>query len=157
MNHTGLTYTVSAICLLDQYFFFFLFLLYFLFLFVFLGPHTQHMEVPRLGVESELQLPACTTATATQDSSHICNLQHSSHQRPILNPLIKARDWNCILMDASWVRYHWATMETPSWTNTSWITNMYLSPTLKHPQEVPSPHQIELWKVFIKICCPLYQ
>ena len=32
--------------------------------FVFLGPHPWHMEVPRLGVESELQLLACTTATA---------------------------------------------------------------------------------------------
>ena len=29
---------------------------------VFLGPHPQHMEVPRLGVKSELQLPAYTTA-----------------------------------------------------------------------------------------------
>ena len=26
--------------------------------FIFLGPHPQPMEVPRLGVESELQLPA---------------------------------------------------------------------------------------------------
>ena len=32
-----------------------------------LGPHLWHMEVPRLGVESELQLPAYTTATAMQD------------------------------------------------------------------------------------------
>ena len=32
--------------------------------FVFLGPHPQHMEVPRLEVESELQLPAYTTANA---------------------------------------------------------------------------------------------
>ena len=31
--------------------------------FVFLGPHLRHMEVPRLGVESELQSPAYTTAT----------------------------------------------------------------------------------------------
>ena len=31
-------------------------------------------EVPRLGVESELQLPAYTTATATWDPSHICEL-----------------------------------------------------------------------------------
>ena len=29
-----------------------------LFIFIFLGPHLRHMEVPRLGVESELQLPA---------------------------------------------------------------------------------------------------
>ena len=27
------------------------------FLFFFLGPHLQHMEIPRLGTESELQLP----------------------------------------------------------------------------------------------------
>ena len=40
-----------------------------LFFFSFLGPHPQHMEVPRLGVESELQLPAYTTATAMQAGS----------------------------------------------------------------------------------------
>ena len=31
--------------------------------FCFLGPHPWHMEVHGLGVESELQLLACTTAT----------------------------------------------------------------------------------------------
>ena len=36
-------------------------------LFAFLGPHLQRMEVPWLGVQSELQLPACTAATATPD------------------------------------------------------------------------------------------
>ena len=44
-------------------FFFFFFL--FFFFFVFLRLHPRHMEAPRLGVESELQLPAYTTATAT--------------------------------------------------------------------------------------------
>ena len=34
---------------------------------VILGPHLLHMEVPRLRVASELQLPAYTTATATPD------------------------------------------------------------------------------------------
>ena len=34
------------------------------FLIVFLRPHLLHMKVPRLGVESELQLQAYTTATA---------------------------------------------------------------------------------------------
>ena len=34
------------------------------FFFFFLGPHPQYMEVPRLGVQSELQVPAYTTATA---------------------------------------------------------------------------------------------
>ena len=32
--------------------------LLFLFVFIFLGPHLWHMEVPRLGVKLELQLPA---------------------------------------------------------------------------------------------------
>ena len=30
----------------------------------FVGPHLQHMEVPRLGVKLDLQLPVCTTATS---------------------------------------------------------------------------------------------
>ena len=34
----------------------------------------QHMEVPRLGTESELQLQAYTTATTTLELSHICSL-----------------------------------------------------------------------------------
>ena len=37
---------------------------FFLF-FVFLGPYLWHMEVPRLGVKSELQLLAYTTVTAS--------------------------------------------------------------------------------------------
>ena len=36
------------------------------------------MEVPRLGVESELQLLAYTTATATWDPSGICDIHHCS-------------------------------------------------------------------------------
>ena len=32
------------------------------------------MKIPRLGIESELQLPAYTTATAMPDPSHICDL-----------------------------------------------------------------------------------
>ena len=36
---------------------------YYYYYFVFLGQHLQHMEVPRLGFESELQLPAYTTTT----------------------------------------------------------------------------------------------
>ena len=36
------------------------------------------MEVPRLGVELEIQLPAYTTATATPDPSGVCELHQSS-------------------------------------------------------------------------------
>ena len=50
--------------------------------------HLWHMEVPRLGVEVELQPPA----TATQDPSHICDSHHGSRQCRILNPLSEARD-----------------------------------------------------------------
>ena len=60
--------------------------------FCFLGPHPQHMEVPRLGVELELQLLVYATATAMWAPSHVCDLQYSSQQRWILNPLNKARD-----------------------------------------------------------------
>ena len=41
---------------------FYLFIYLFIY-FWFLGPLPRHMEVPRLGVVSELQLPAYTTAT----------------------------------------------------------------------------------------------
>ena len=50
----------------------------------FLGPHLQHMEVPRPGVKSKMQLPAYATA---QDPCHICNLHYSSWQHWTLNPL----------------------------------------------------------------------
>ena len=49
------------------------------------------MEVPGLGVESELQLPAYTTVTAMPDPSCVCNLHHNSWQHQILNPLSEVR------------------------------------------------------------------
>ena len=64
--------------------------------FFFLGPHLRHMEVPRLGAESELLQPACTTAT--RDPSPVCDLHHSSRQCQLLNPLSKARDRTLSLM-----------------------------------------------------------
>ena len=47
----------------------------FLFVLSFLGPLLQHMDIPKLGVESELQL------------------------------LGGAGDQTCVLMDTSWLRY----------------------------------------------------
>ena len=92
---------------LQEIFFFFFFFL------VFLGLHPQHMEVPRLVVESELQSLAYTTATAMPDLRHVCKLHCCSWQCQILNPLSKARDRTCILMDTSWVLHCWATVKTP--------------------------------------------
>ena len=64
------------------------------------------MEVPRLGVQSELQLPAYTTATAKWDLSHICDLYHSSLQHCILNPWASPGIiWIRVLIDTSQVGY----------------------------------------------------
>ena len=63
------------------------------------------MEVPRLGVESELQVPAYTTATAMQDPSHVYNLHHRSGECRIPDSLIEAKDRTCILMDASEIHF----------------------------------------------------
>ena len=57
---------------------FFLSLFIYLFLLI-LGLHLWHMEVPRPGIQSELQLPAYGTvkATAMGDVSRVCDLHHS--------------------------------------------------------------------------------
>ena len=85
--------------------------------FCFLGPYPWHVEVPRLGVKSELQLLAYSTATAMPDPSLICNLHHSSWQHWIFNPLSKARDWACVLMNTNWICFCCTTTGTPSDAN----------------------------------------
>ena len=71
------------------------------------------MEVPRLGVQPELQLLAYTTATTTPDPSSVCDLHHSSRQRRILNLLSEASDRTRNLTVPSWIRFHCTTMGTP--------------------------------------------
>ena len=75
---------------------------------LFLGPHSWHMEVPRLGVELELQPLNYTTGTAMPDLSHVYNLDlhYSSQQHWILHPLSEARDRIRILMDTSQIGFH---------------------------------------------------
>ena len=80
--------------------------IYILFFFSFSGLHLWHMEVPRLGVESELQLMAFITAIAVLDLSCICDLHYSLWQCQILNPLNKVMDRTCVLMDTNQVHYH---------------------------------------------------
>ena len=58
------------------------------------------MEVPSLGIESELQLSAYTTSIATWEPSLVFDLHHSSPQCQILSPL----KGGYILMDTSGVR-----------------------------------------------------
>ena len=65
------------------------------FVFCLIGPYLQNMDVPSLGVESELRLPAYTTATATQELSMSVtytiahgNARSLTHQaRPEIKPM----------------------------------------------------------------------
>ena len=85
-------------------------LFFILHLFFFLGLLVQHAEVPRLGVESALLLPAYTTATEILNLRCVCDLHCSSRQHQILNPgrikpafswilvgLISAKPWQELL------------------------------------------------------------
>ena len=81
---------------------YFIFSLFLSFFFFFFRASPQHREVPIGDGESELQLLAYTTATATWDLSLIWDLWcHSLWQRWIFNPLSEARDWICILTDTN--------------------------------------------------------
>ena len=82
--------------------------------FLYLGLHPWHMEVPRLGVSSELQLLACSTATVTQDPSRVWNLHHSSWQHWVPNPLSEARDQTRVLVDTSQICFRCTTTGTPT-------------------------------------------
>ena len=87
-----------------------------IFIFCFLGLHLRHMEVPRLGFESELQLPAYAIATAAWDLSHICNLHHSSLNTRSLTHLTRLG----IKPESSWTL--------------CWVLNL-----LSHSENSPSP------------------
>ena len=78
-----------------------------------MGLHSWHTEVPRLGVESELEMLAYTTATAMPDPSRVCDLHHSSGQHRIFNPLNKARDRTHIFKVPSRICFHCAMIGTP--------------------------------------------
>ena len=79
------------------------FIYLFIYLLCFLGLHSQHMEVPRQGVQLELQLPAYAIATATLYLNSFSDLYHNSWQLRILKTLSKARDRTHNLMNPSWV------------------------------------------------------
>ena len=66
-----LTLSVACVSALPSLFYFFVFL-------SFLVPHPRHMEVPRIGVQLELQLLAYARATATWDPSCVYTTAHSN-------------------------------------------------------------------------------
>ena len=69
----------------------------------FSGPRPWLLEVPRLGVEFELQLQGCITAIPTPGPSSVCKLH--APQLTILNQLSGARDRTCDLVNTQ-VCYH---------------------------------------------------
>ena len=74
--------------------------------FVFLVPCLRHVEVPRPGVEWELQRFTC--AAATRSEPHLRSTPQFHR-----NARSEARDRTCILMDSSQVCYCRATVGTP--------------------------------------------
>ena len=65
--------------------------------FAFLGLQVQHMEVPRLGAESELQFLAYSTTTATRDLASSVTYTTAHWQHQILN--LSSQFRNRIVMD----------------------------------------------------------
>ena len=74
----------------------------FFFFFFFLRAALAAYRGPRLGVEWELQTHH---SRSNSRSSITCNLDHSSRQHHILNPLSEARDHTRILMDTSQISF----------------------------------------------------
>lgn len=83
----------------------------FLFFFFILRPYPQHMEVPRLGVELELQLQAYATAKAMPDLNIWDLTTASSNARFIIHwtrPSLKPESSQILIG----LLTHWATMGT---------------------------------------------
>ena len=82
---------------------------------LFLGMHLQHMEIPRLGVESELQLPAYTNSHSNTGSEP--HLWPTSQLTAMLDPQPPEQGQE-IEPTASWILIgfitHWATVGIPS-------------------------------------------
>lgn len=81
----------------------------------FLGTQPWQGEVPRLGGELELQLPAYTTAPAPArpDPSCICDLRHGPRQRGTLSLPSEARDRTRTLVESSQIHLCCAPTGTP--------------------------------------------
>ena len=84
-----------------------LYIYIYLFIYLFLGPHLQHMEVPRLGVQLELQLPAYPkpqqgwnwVRSAIYNTAH-CNARSLTHWA---GPGVE--------LESSWILVGWVSAE----------------------------------------------
>ena len=83
----------------------------------------QHMEIPRLGLESKLQPLVYDTAIAMRDLSHVCDLHYSSRQGQSLNTEIE--------LASSWILVGFVSSEPQGKSTTNLIViilhNAYLS------------------------------
>ena len=128
------------------------------------------MEVPRLGVKLELRLPTypTATATATWDQSPVCDLHHSSWPHWIPDPVSKARDQTCILIDTRQIRFHCATVGIPVCLYGLKLFLFFLGPYSRHiqapglgvkwelhlqPTPQPQQHQIQPTSVTHTTAC----
>ena len=82
-------------------------------------------------VQLELQPLACAIATATPHLSRICDRHHSPQPSQIPNPLSKARDGTCVLMDTIGSVNGWAKTGSPFF-----FFSFFLGP---HPQHMEVP------------------
>ena len=104
---------LSDLC---KFFFFF----FFFFLFCLKTPmaYGSSQVTGRIGA---IAAGLCHSPTAW-DLSHVGSLQHSSWQHQIPDPLSKARNQTCVLIDTSQICFCWATMGTPcKFFFTSWV------------------------------------
>ena len=88
------------------------------------------MEVLRLGVELELELPVYTTATAPWDPSRVRNLQDTLQQCWILNPLIKTGIQPTSLQVLCWVLNLWSHNRNSS-PNSSFLFDFLLGRSMQ--------------------------
>ena len=79
----------------------------------FLHPNLQHMEVPRRGVTSELQLKPVPQPLQTGAASETC--AEALQQRRIPNPLSEVTDRTCVRRHVEFLTC-WATARIPIYT-----------------------------------------
>ena len=74
------------------------------------------------------------------DPSCVCKSHHSLQQHWILNPLSKARDQTCVLMDTSQILFHWPRQKFPNFRYIFlkyifWIKKYYIFGSSHHGSE----------------------
>ena len=108
---------------------------FFFFSFFFIATSVAYESSPARG-----RIGAYATATATLDSSHICDLFHSLQQYQIFNPLSEARDWTCILIDNLGSLTTWATSGAPQNSLLIWGLLVFTSVFLLFSRKLRSSH-----------------